>query len=158
MSRDRRGFTYALEPVRSMTAWEIDEIALELATQNAALGKQQKETNQLVASLAEARARVVGQRQAQALLDIGAQRNAHAYMLQVQQLLLAAQETLRELSEARDAVWARLVEARKFADSLDRDKDAAGEQHDQRVVKQQYQQSDDNWLQRQHGRNRHDED
>lgn len=158
MSRDRRGFTYALEPVRSMTAWEIDEIALELAAHNAALDKQQKETDQLGASLAEARARVAGQRQAQALLDIGAQRIAHAYMQQVQQLLLAAQVALRELKDARDATWARLVDARKFADSLDRDKDAAGEQHDQRVVKHEYQQSDDNWLQRQHGRNRHDED
>lgn len=158
MSRDRRGFSYPLEPVRSMTAWEIDAIALELAAHNAALDKQQKETDQLRASLAEARARVAGQRQPLALLDIGAQRIAHAYMLQVQQQLLAAQVALSEKTEARDEAWSRLVVARKFADSLDRDKDEAGRQHDQRVVKHEYQQSDDNWLQRQHGRNRHDED
>ena len=158
MSRDRRGFTYALEPVRSMTDWEIDEIGRELAEQNAAVEKQQREHDRLAAGLADARQRVIAQRQPNTVLDIGAQRIAHGYMLQVQQLLQAAQEDLRGLCQARDASWARLVEARKFADSLSRDKDAAGEQHDQRVVKHDYQQADDNWLQRQHGRKRDDED
>ena len=158
MSRDRRGFAYALEPVRSMTAWEIDEIGRSLAEHNAALDQQQRAHDQFGASLAAARQRVIAQRQPNTVLDIGAPRIAHGYMLQVQQQLQAAQLELHALRQQRDATWARLTEARKFADSLERDKDAAGAQHDQRVVKQQYLQSDDNWLQRQHGRKRHDQD
>lgn len=151
MSRDRRGFNYALEPVRSMTQWDIDAIACELAERNQAVAQQQRLVDGLAANFGAARAAVIAQRQNQAVLDIGAQRVAHGYMLQVQHQLQAGQIELGTLNEARDATWARLVEARKFADSLDRDKEAAAAEHDQRVTKQEYQQSDDNWLMRQHG-------
>jgi hypothetical protein len=152
MTRDRRGFTYALEAVRSMTAWDIDEIANELATLNAAASAQQKKVDGLSASLAAARAQVIAQRQVQAILDIDAQRLAHAYMLLVQQHLQLESAQLRTVLGERDATYTRLIEARKFADSLDRDKESAADEHDQKMVKQGYQQSDDNWLQRLHWR------
>jgi hypothetical protein len=152
MSRDRRGFTYALEPVRSMTAWDIDRIALELAEHNAAVSTQQSRFDQLCARLADARARVIAQRESQALLDIDAQRNAHGFMRQLQLLLLKAQAELLTAQQTRDATLERLVQARKFADSLDRNKETAAAEHDARVAKATYQEADDNWLQRQHGR------
>ncbi len=153
MTRDRRGFQYALQPVLSMTSWEVDQIAHELAGHNALVREQEAKVGQLAAALGAARDAVLQQRQDSARLDIDAQRNAHAYMLQVQQLLLAERATLRELEQERDAVHARFVEARKLADGLERDKEAAAAEHDAAVAKRSYQQSDDNWLQRQHGRN-----
>lgn len=153
MTRDRRGFQYALQPVLSMTSWEVDQIAHELASHNALVREQEVQVGQLAATLGAARNAVLHQRQDAARLDIDAQRNAHAYMLQVQNLLLAARATLRELERERDAVHARFVEARKLADGLERDKEAAAAEHDVAVAKRSYQQSDDNWLQRQHGRN-----
>lgn len=152
MTRDRRGFTYALEAVRSMTAWNIDEIANELAARSDAARVQQEKVNTLSANFAAARTQVIAQRQAQALLDIGAQRLAHAYMLQVQQLLQKENAQLKTVLDERDATYTRLVDARKFAESLDRDKETAVDEHDRKMVKHSYQQSDDIWLQRLHWR------
>ncbi len=153
MTRDRRGFRYVLQPVLSMTSWEVDQIAHELASHNALVREQEAKVGQLAGALGAARDAVMQQRQSAARLDIDAQRNAHAYMLQVQQLLLVERAALRELEQERDAVHARFVEARKLADGLERDKEAAAAEHDMAVAKRDYQQSDDNWLQRQHWRN-----
>lgn len=153
MTRDRRGFRYALQPVLSMTSWQVDQIAHELAGHNAAVRQQEAKVGQLAGALGAARDAVMLQRQSAARLDIDAQRNAHAYMLQVQQLLLLERAALRELEQERDAVHARFVEARQLADGLERDKETAAAEHDLAVAKRDYQQSDDSWLQRQHWRN-----
>ena len=152
MTLDRRGFSYALEPVRSMTAWEIDGIAAELAPLNAAAAAAAQQVDTLAASLAAVRADAFAQRQAQAILDIDAQRRGHAFMLQVQGQLQQARIALSAAEAERDAVHQRLVQARKFAESLDRDKETQAGEHDQKVAKQDYQLSDDNWLQRMHWR------
>lgn len=152
MTRDRRGFRYALQPVLSMTSWEVDQVARELSAHNAAVGTQQAMVGQLAAALGAARDNVMRQRLSSGRLEIEAQRNAHAYMLQLQQRLLVERAALVELERERDAVHARFVEARKLADGLERDKEAAAAEHDLAVAKREYQQSDDNWLQRQHGR------
>lgn len=152
MSGDRRGFAYALEPVRSMTAWEIDGIASDLAVLNQAARALQQQCEALAGQFAAARADIIVQRQAQAALDIAGQRRAHDYMLQVQLRLQARLLDLRAAEEERDAMYLRLIDARKFADSLDRDKETQAGEHDQKVAKQGYQLSDDNWLQRIHWR------
>ncbi|RSZ56290.1 hypothetical protein HF313_22255 [Massilia atriviolacea] len=152
MSGDRRGFAYALEPVRSMTAWEIDEIASDLAVLNQAARVLQQACDTLAGQFAAVRADIIAQRQAQAALDIGGQRRAHDYMLQVQLQLQAKLVELRAAEEERDAMYLRLIDARKFAESLDRDREAQAGEHDQKVAKQGYQLSDDNWLQRIHWR------
>lgn len=153
MTRDRRGFHYALEAVRSMTAWDIDGIAAELAPLNTAVAAQESRVAALAAGLAAARQAVVAQRQAEARLDISAQRLAHGYLLQAQGRLRHEQQQLRAMTAQRDAVYARLLEARKFADSLERDKESALDEHDRNTAKRSYQESDDNWLQRLHWRN-----
>lgn len=152
MSVDRRGFVYALEPVRSLTAWEIDEIAAELAPLNAEAAAAAQRSAQLQGQFAAARAEVMQQRSGQAALDISGERRAHEYMVQVQRMLQLALIAQREAEDARDAVYKRLVEARKRAESLDKDKEHHAGEHDQKVAKQGYQESDDNWLQRIHWR------
>lgn len=152
MTGDRRGFDYALEPMRSVTEWDMNDVARELAAQNTALHSQQGKTDQLSNSLALARAEVIQQRQVQAVLNIDAQRLAHAYMLQVQQQLIIENAQLRSMQQERDETIVRLNGLRKFADSLDRNKEAAAEEYDQKIVKQGYQQVDDSWLQRMHWR------
>jgi hypothetical protein len=152
MTRDRRGFSYALEPVRSMTAWEIDAIAAELAPLNAAAAQARQKVDLLAASFDAARFDAIAQRGPQAVLDIAAQRRAHGFMLQVQRRLREETAALHQAEEERDAAHQRLVQARKFAESLDRDKEAQAGEHDQQVAKQDYQLSDDNWLQRIHWR------
>jgi hypothetical protein len=152
MTRDRRGFEYALEPMRSVTEWDVNDTARALATQNAAADSQQDKVDNLSNSFAEARADVIAQRQLQTWLDIGAQRLAHAYMAQVQNKLVMENAQLRELEHERDETMTRLTTLRKFAESLDRNKEAAVEEYDRNVVKQSYQQADDSWLQRLHWR------
>jgi hypothetical protein len=152
MTRDRRGFTYALEPVRTKTAWEIDQIAGDLARLNAAVNVQQGKVDALAASFAAARSDAIAQRQVQAVMQIDAQRVGHAYMLHVQERLQRETVELRATLHERETVYTQLVEARRFADSLDRNKEAAADEHDQKMVKQGYQQSDDSWLQRLHWR------
>ncbi len=152
MSRDRRGFDYALEPMRSITEWDMNDVARELAAQNAAADTQQDKVDQLSQAFAAVRSDVLAQRQTQAALNIDAQRRAHAYMAQVQQHLTAEDAQLQVMQQASDETLARLTALRKFADSLDRNKEAAAEEYDQKVVKQSYLQADDNWLQRIHWR------
>lgn len=152
MTRDRRGFHYPLEPVRNMTEWELNDMTRELAAQNEAAAAQQYLVKHLSDCLATARANVIAQRQAQALLDIHAQRLAHAYMVQVQEKLVTENEKLRHLQKERDDTFKKLNELRKFAESLDRNKESALEEHDRNMVKQAYQQADDSWVQRIHWR------
>ena len=152
MTRDRRGFDYALEPVRSMTEWDMNDVARELGVQNAAADAQQGKVDRLTASFAAARTEVLKQRQSQALLNIDAQRRAHAYMAQVQQHLTEQSAELRSLQQQCDETIVRLNGLRKFADGLDRNKEAAAAEYDQKIEKQGYQLSDDSWLQRLHWR------
>ena len=154
MTRDRRGFHYALEPVRSMTEWELNDMARELSALNAAVAAAQMLVDGLSESLATARSNVLAQRETQALLDINAQRVAHAYMVQVQEKLVTEKEQLRNTQQERDAAFDRLNDLRKFAESLDRNKESAIKDHDQKMVKQTYQQADDSWVQRLHWRKR----
>jgi hypothetical protein len=152
MTHDRRGFHYALEAVRSLTEWEINDVALLLAEQNASTDAQQKRVDGLSHSLAAVRADVIAQRQNQALLNIDAQRRAHAYMEQVQQQLIKESAHLRAILQERDKTFARLNESRKFADNLDADKESAAQEHDKKIANQTYLQADDGWLQRLHWR------
>ncbi|MES2933118.1 MAG: hypothetical protein V4805_06490 [Pseudomonadota bacterium] len=152
MSRDRRGFDYALEPMRSVTEWEMNDVGRALAGQNAAAAIQENTVNQLLHSFAAARSDVLLQRQMHPVLNIDAQRVAHAYMVQVQQQLVSENAQLHILQQERDETFATLNSLRKFADNLDRNKEMAAKEYDQQIVKQVYQQSDDSWLQRLHWR------
>lgn len=152
MTRDRRGFQYALEPMRSMTEWEIADLAREYARLNSAVAARLRRVDALSAALAAVRTDVLGQRKTHAVFKIDAQRMAHAYMNQVQQNLLRENAELSQAQQERDACFAQLTNARKFADSLERDKESAAAEHDQKLLRQDYQQSDDNWLQRLHWR------
>lgn len=152
MSRDRRGFEYALEPMRSITEWDMNDVARELAAQNAAVDAQQEKVTQLSDTLDAARSEVILQRQMQALLSIDTQRVAHAYMAQVHRKLVTENVQLQGMQQERNDTFERLNGLRKFADSLDRNKESAAEEYDQKIVKQAYLQADDSWLQRLHWR------
>lgn len=158
MTRDRRGFQYALEPVRSLTEWELNDIARALASLNANTNTQQDRVNGLSHCFAAARSDVIIQRQSQRSLDIDAQRVAHAYMMQVQQQLVTENEKLRQLQRDRDEMFAQLNEKRKFADSLDRNKESVAEEYDRNLAKLAYAQADDSWLQRLHWKTNRDRD
>ncbi|MGZ3182499.1 MAG: hypothetical protein ACXU8N_08670 [Telluria sp.] len=157
MTRDRRGFRYPLEPVRALTGWKIDELVLHLAEHNLRVDQQERAVGTLQGGLAAAQAQVVAQRQAQALLDIDAQRFAHAYLVQVQARLAAARTELDTLVAARDTVLASLAEARRYADSLDRDRAAEAADFDRAAARKAFLDADDHWMQRQHWRNTPDD-
>ena len=150
MTRDRRGFAYALEPVRSVTAWNIDELARELVRHHALAAELEREADGLAAALGAARAQALAQRANHLRLDVGAQRLAHVYMVQVQQQLVAAQLKRDEARAERDRVQEQLTQARRFGDSLERDRDNALAEHDSHMAKLGYRQTDDIWLQRLH--------
>ncbi len=154
MSGDRRGFHYALEPMRSLAEWDIDALAQECAALTAACERQQWRVDQLQAALTAARGEVAAQRAALAVLHIDAQRRAHAYMGHTQSLLAREQIQLDLDRAASDDGHARLTQARKFADSLDRDKESAAVRHDDQLRRQAYLEADDNWLQRLHWKNK----
>ncbi|GAB2842881.1 hypothetical protein GCM10027277_07700 [Pseudoduganella ginsengisoli] len=152
MTRDRRGFHYALEPVRQVTDWDIDQIGRELAPLNDAVAGHERKVGGLQQALSAAQSALMAQRRANAVLDVTAQRAAHGYLVQVQQQLAAARDALRACADERDAVQARLLEARRRADSLERDRDAALAEHDLATARRAFQQADDIWLQRLHWR------
>ena len=153
MTGDRRGFRYALDGVRSVTGWKIDELTLELAQRQGDADEQQGRVDALAAEFRMARTQLLARREAQALLDIGAERGAHAYLIRLQQSLAAASTELRTLRARCDETRAALLEARRFADSLERDRDAALADHDLALARRLFADADDNWLQRQHWRN-----
>jgi hypothetical protein len=153
MTRDRRGFRYALDGVRSVTGWKIDELTLELALRQGDSDAQQGRVDALAGEFRTARTQLLARRQAQALLDIGAERGAYAYLVRLQQTLAAASNELRRLQELRDETRAALLEARRFADSLERDREAALAEHDLAMARRQFADADDHWMQRQYGRN-----
>jgi hypothetical protein len=153
MTRDRRGFRYALDGVRSVTRWKIDDLTLELARRQGEADDQQKRVDGLAGEFRAARTQLLDRRAARAPLDIGAERGAHAYLVRLQQALAAASAELRTLRERCDATRAALLEARRFADSLERDRDAALAEHDLAVARRLFAAADDDWMQRQHGRN-----
>jgi flagellar biosynthesis chaperone FliJ len=152
MTRDRRGFQYALDPVRSVTGWKIDELTLDLARCQVEVDTQQRRVDALDGNFRAGRARLMAQRASQALLDIGAERSAHDWLIQLQQQLAAEAARLRELQQACEEVRGALLEARRFADSLERDRDAALAEHDRGVARKGFVDADDNWSQRQHWR------
>jgi hypothetical protein len=152
MTRDRRGFQYALDPVRSVTGWKIDELTLELARRQGEADVQQRRVHALDGDFKSGRARLMAQRQSQAVLDVGAERGAHAYLIQLQQLLASESGRLRELEDASEETRTALLEARRFADSLERDRDTALAEHDLGVARKGFVDADDNWMQRQHWR------
>jgi hypothetical protein len=153
MTRDRRGFRYALDGVRSATGWKIDELTLELAQRQGEADAQQGRVDGLASEFRTARTQLLARRQAQALLDIGAERGVYAYLVRLQQTLAAASNELRTLQARRDETREALLEARRFADSLERDREAALAEHDLAIARRQFADADDNWLQRQYGRN-----
>src|ERR1035437_10288178 len=108
MTRDRRGFDYALEPMRSVTEWDVNDTARELAEKNSATDTQQNKVDHLSNSFAAARAEVIQQRQVQALLNIDSQRVAHAYMMQVRQNLRKEKGQLLDMEQERDDTMMRL--------------------------------------------------
>jgi hypothetical protein len=152
MTRDRRGFQYALDPVRSVTGWKIDELTLDLARHQGEVDTQQRRVEVLQGDFGAARTRLMTQRQSQALLDIGAERSTHHYLVQLQQQLAIETARLRELQDACDEVRSALLEARRFADSLERDRDAALAEHDLGIARKGFVDADDNWMQGQHWR------
>jgi len=152
MTRDRRGFNYALDPVCRLTEWEMTDIGRALSALNNDVAAQQKKVDALADCFAAARTEVIGQRQQNAILNIDAQRLAHSYMLQVQRQLQAEAGSLRQIEEERDTVLGNLNRVRKFADSLDQNKQKAAAEYDREMAKKEYQQTDDNWLQRMHWR------
>jgi uncharacterized protein YdiU (UPF0061 family) len=148
MSGERQGFRYPLEPLRNLTQWNLDDLARELATLNSAIDTQKEQVQLLTGKFASARDEVISQRQAQTLLNINAQRLAHAYLTQVQRQLAKEREQLRGMLKQRDEMFARLNELRKFSESLSRDRETAVEEYDQKIVKQGYEEADESWLQR----------
>lgn len=152
MTRDRRGFTYALEPVRSLTDWELNDLVRDLADLNKATDLQQARVHELSGQFEAVRSAVIAQRQQNGVLDIDGQRRAHVYLLQVQQQLVIAQQQLHELEAQRETLMQKLNSVRKFADSLDKNKAAAAAEHDKKIANQETALADDNWLQRLHGR------
>ena len=152
MTRDRRGFRYALDPVRSVTGWKVDGLMLDLARHQESHDACRQGVDRLAAEFAAARTRVLAQRALNARLDVAAQRSAHAYLLQVQARLAVASAELEELRRQCDGVRAELLEARRYADSLDRDRDAALVDHDLASARRGFVVADDDWMQRQHWR------
>jgi chromosome segregation ATPase len=156
MTRGRRGFHYALDPVRSLTEWELNDIVRELADLNAEVNAQQSEVKRLSAAFDSTRSQAMQQMQSRDALDIQAQRLAHAYMLELKRQLLTANGKLREKQQERDTVLEKLTQLRKYADNLDQDKDSECKKFDDKAARQGYVEADDNWLQRTHWKNRHD--
>ena len=152
MTRDRRGFQYALDGVRSLTGWKVDELTLDLARSQGEVDVQQGRVDALAAEFRAARTRLMGQRQVHAILDIGAEHGAHVYLVRVQQALAGESAQLRVLQEQADTVRAALLEARRFADSLERDRESALAEHDLTAARLYFADADDSWMQRQHGR------
>ncbi|WP_332879671.1 hypothetical protein [Massilia sp. S19_KUP03_FR1] len=152
MTRDRRGFEYALDGVRRLTGWKVDELTLDLARSQGEVALQQGRVDALDRELRAASTRLMGQRQVDAILDIGAERSAHVYLIRVQQALGSESAQLRILQEQMETVRAALLESRRFADSLDRDRDSALAEHDLTVARLYFAAADDSWMQRQHGR------
>lgn len=152
MTRDRRGFSYALETVRSLTDWELNDLVRDLADLNKTTDQQQARVRELSGQFEAVRSAVIAQRQQDGALDIDGQRRAHAYLLQVQQRLIIAQQQLQELETQREALMQKLNGVRKFADSLDKNKAVAAAEHDKKIANQEMILADDNWLQRLHGR------
>jgi hypothetical protein len=152
MTIDRRGFEYALEPVRTYTDWDITNASLDLARQNNLVNAQHRIVNQLSDSLHIVQSRVTAQRQTHSLIDISAQRLAHAYMVQLQTSIAKENATLEKIKTERDEIELKLSSLRKFAESLNQDRKTALAAHDLSVNKLVMQVADDNWLQ-QHRRN-----
>lgn len=152
MTKDRRGFQYALEPVLKMTEWEMNDLFQELAEHNAKVNEQQLIVDDLNSLIASARIELLKQRLDKAVINIDAQRLAHNYMQQMQSRQQQASLQLQEVIQARVEVQKKLNEVRKFVDSLEKNKETIGSEFDQETAKKEYQLSDDNWLQRMHWR------
>ncbi|MFZ6659032.1 hypothetical protein [Undibacterium sp. TJN19] len=150
MTKDRRGFHYALEPVLKMTEWEMNDLFQDLSEHNVRVDLQQEKVDHLNNAIASARKELVSQRQRSSLINIDAQRRAHNYLLQVQGQCQTENSHLERVIKDRDEVQMRLNEIRKFADSLEKNKETVGHEFDQETAKKGYQLSDDNWLQRMH--------
>lgn len=154
MSRDRRAFRFALQPVYTSAQWKIDEILALNAGLRQALALLESQAAELATAIVRSGSELLASEGSAGLIDIDARRRANGYLVHLRTRQASLEPELSAARQAWDDGVARLRLARQFAEGLERHREAALSEHDETIARQGYQSASDDWLQRMQWRNR----
>jgi len=148
MSRDRRGFRFALQPACTRAEWEIDSIQADNAILRQAFNNAEATAASIESAIAAADAHLLANQGTNTLIDVDARRRALVYIGHLQGRLTDARQAVEDARRAWDEGLARLRVARQYAEGFERHRQTALAEHDAMVARQDYQAASDDWLQR----------
>lgn len=150
--RPPRGFRYALEPLRQVTAWDIDQLRLDHATALLALEQATAQAKSIGTEFDATLAHLRKPQTEGLLVGLGFQQACHAYLAQLQKQSDEASAEVKRCQHAVNAIGERLADQRNRAEGLDRDRARASGEHALAIARREQVLADDYWFQRQHWR------
>ncbi len=146
MAHDPRGFSYALEPLRSKCDWDLQQLRVDLARINDRVHNQIGEVRERETRLASATVEFGRRHNKARIIFADKQQLEHAYLSQQATQLQRAQKMLIELEAERDLVLEKVHKLQKFTDGLEENRDEEIKNYTKVIVKAEIAEADDAWL------------
>ncbi len=146
MKPEPRGFRYALQPLRSKTDWDLQDLQQTLADLHRKIDASRQAIAECQGQLSAASAELAQQSAESQIMYADRQNNAQNYIAQLSVRLRNWRKELRELEKQRDAAVAELHRLQKFADGLDDNRDDDMKEYAKTLDKADIVEADDAWL------------
>ncbi len=141
--KDRRGFRYPLEPLRTLCELDLNKLRGDLAQVSGRVHAQQETVSQLNAQLELQCAQA---RDAGAMLPIELRRMQHAHAHRVAQTLWRAQAHLQSVERERDGVVQASMRLTRFRDGVEDHRSGKLTEFDRETTARELRDADDQWL------------
>jgi hypothetical protein len=141
--KDRRGFRYPLEPLRTLCDLDLNRLRGDLAQVSNRVHAQQEAVSQLNAQLELqcAEARDEG-----AVLSIELRRMQHAHVHRVCETLWRAEANLLSVEQERDGVVQASMRLTRFRDGVEDHRSGKLTEFDREITARELRDADDQWL------------
>lgn len=146
MKRDPRGYRYSLEPLRTKSGWEIQELQQSLARHNKKIGEKSHAVQQCETHLASISNEMASKLAREQIIHADQQMVVNAYLASQHNLLAGMREELRHLDSQRDDVLQQLRRMQKFSDGLDEHRGEDAKNYAKEMEKNNMVEADDAWL------------
>jgi hypothetical protein len=140
---DRRGFTYALETLRTLCELDLGRLRGDLAQANSRVRTQEEAVSRLDAQFGQECARRVD---AGAVVSIEVRRMQHAHVRRIAETLLQAQARLRSVEQERDGFMQASVRLARFRDGVEDHRKGKLAEFDRIAAARELREADDHWL------------
>lgn len=141
--KDRRGFRYPLEPLRTLCELDLNRLRGDLAQVSSRVHAQQETVTQLNAQL---ELQCAAARDTGAILSIELRRMQHAHVHRVAQTLWRAETHLQAVEQERDGVVQASMRLTRFRDGVEDHRSGKLTEFDRETAARELRDADDHWL------------